>query len=103
MLSRMTDLPALLVRKKAKDYGACKFAEGGEGRGRRLLVVEQVVTSGGQIIGSAQALRGEGAIVSNVLCVIDREAGGTENLRREGLALRALFTMSGLKRAAGAF
>jgi orotate phosphoribosyltransferase len=101
MLSQVTGLPALFVRKKAKDYGTCKFAEGGEVRGRKLLIVEDVVTSGGQIIGSVKALRDEGAIIGQVVCVIDRESGGPENLRREGLALRSLFTMSDLKRAAG--
>jgi orotate phosphoribosyltransferase len=100
MLSQVTGLPALFVRKKAKDYGTCKFAEGGEVRGRKLLIVEDVVTSGGQIIDSVAALRDEGAIIDQVVCVIDRESGGPENLRCEGLALKALFTMSELKRAA---
>jgi orotate phosphoribosyltransferase len=99
MLSQVTGLPALFIRKKAKDYGTCKFAEGGEVRGRRLLIVEDVVTSGGQIIESAKALRSEGAIIGQVVCVIDRESGGPENLRKEGLMLRALFTMSALKAA----
>ena len=102
MLSQVTGLPALFIRKKAKDYGTCKFAEGGEVRGRKLLIVEDVVTSGGQIIESAKVLRGEGALIDQVVCVIDRESGGSENLRQEGLSLRALFTMSELKRAAGA-
>ena len=101
MLSQVTGLPALFVRKKAKDYGTCKFAEGGEVRGRKLLIVEDVVTSGGQIIDSVKALRDEGAIIDQDVCVIDRESGGPENLRREGLTLKALFTMSDLKRAVG--
>lgn len=101
MLSQVTGLPTLFVRKKAKEYGTCRFAEGGEVRGRKLLIVEDVVTSGGQIIESAQALRNEGALVDHVVCVIDRESGGPENLRREGLSLAALFTMSDLKLAAG--
>jgi orotate phosphoribosyltransferase len=102
MLSQVTGLPTLFIRKKAKEYGTCKFAEGAEVKGCRVLVVEDVVTSGGQIIESTRALRGEGALVDQVVCVIDRESGGPENLRQEGLALRALFTMSELKRSAGA-
>jgi orotate phosphoribosyltransferase len=101
MLSQVTGLPTLFIRKKAKDYGTCQFAEGGEVRGRNLLIVEDVVTSGGQIVESIRALRGEGALVSNVVCVIDREAGAVDNLRREGLNFSALFTMSTLKSAAG--
>jgi orotate phosphoribosyltransferase len=99
MLSQITGLPTLFVRKKAKEYGTCKFAEGGDIQGKKLLIVEDVVTSGGQIIESCKALRGEGAIVSDVVCVIDREAGGTENLQREGLQLHALFTMTDLKKS----
>jgi orotate phosphoribosyltransferase len=91
MLSQVTGKPTLFVRKKAKDYGTCRFAEGGEVRGRRLLIVEDVVTSGGQIIESVRALRGEGAIISDVVCVIDRQAGGRENLVNEGLSLVSLF------------
>src|ERR1035438_5016047 len=44
MLSQLTGLPVLFVRKKAKDYGTCKIAEGGRVRGRKLLIVEDVVT-----------------------------------------------------------
>jgi orotate phosphoribosyltransferase len=98
MLSQITGKLALFIRKKAKDYGTCRFAEGGEVKGRRLLLVEDVVTSGGQIIESARALRGEGAIISDVVCVIDREAGGVAAMAKEGLALTSLFTMSVLKK-----
>ena len=98
MLSQITGKPALFIRKKAKDYGTCRFAEGGKVKGRRLLLVEDVVTSGGQIIESARALRGEGAIISDVACVIDREAGGVAALAKEGLTLTGLFTMSDLKK-----
>jgi orotate phosphoribosyltransferase len=97
MLSQFTGKPALFIRKKAKDYGTCRFAEGGEVRGRRLLLVEDVVTSGGQIIESARALRNDGALISHVVCVIDRQAGGVAALAKEGLTLTSLFTMSDLK------
>ena len=102
MVSAKTGLPALFVRKEAKSYGTCRLAEGGEVEGRRLTVVEDVVTTGGQVLLSCADLRARGAVVDTVLCVIDREAGGTEAFAAEGLALRALFTMSQLKAAAGA-
>jgi orotate phosphoribosyltransferase len=101
MLSQFTGLPVLFVRKKAKDYGTCKIAEGGLVSGRKLLIVEDVVTSGGAILDAAQALRAEGAQLAKVLCVIDRESGGTANLAKVQLDLSPLFTMSELK-AAGA-
>jgi orotate phosphoribosyltransferase len=101
MLSQLTGLPVLLVRKKAKDYGTCKIAEGGQVKGRKLLIVEDVVTSGGAILDAAKALREEGAELGPVVCVIDRESGGPANLAKAGLTLKPLFTMSELK-AAGA-
>lgn len=96
MLSSLTGRPALFVRKEAKTYGTCKLAEGGEIDQRRLVVVEDVVTSGGQILLSVEALRQRGAWVDTVLCIIDREAGGAEALAAQGLALRPLFTRSEL-------
>ena len=98
VLSQLSGLPTLFVRKAAKEYGTCKLAEGGSIQ-RKLVIIEDVVTSGGQIIESAQALRKEGASIISVLCVIDREAGGVENLRRENLGLKSLFTMSELNLA----
>jgi orotate phosphoribosyltransferase len=99
-LSAQTGLPALFVRKQAKTYGTCRLAEGGDVEGRRLLVVEDVVTSGGQVVTSCGDLRRLGAEVSTALCVIDRQSGGAEALGRIGVELRALFTMEQL-RAAG--
>jgi orotate phosphoribosyltransferase len=93
----MTGLPAIFVRKVAKSHGTCKLAEGGETQGRKLLIVEDVATSGGQIINSTCELRKLGADVSDVLCVIDRETGAVENLAKENLTLHSLFTMSELR------
>jgi len=101
MISQLSGLPTLFVRKAAKEYGTCRLAEGGEVQGRRVAVVEDVVTSGGQVVESCRALRERGAEVAAVLCVIDRESGGIDTLASEGLELRSLFTMSELRRAAG--
>lgn len=98
VLSQLSGLPTLFVRKAAKEYGTCKLAEGGSVQ-RNLVIVEDVVTSGGQIIASAHALRQAGARIVTVLCAIDREAGGIENLQKENLELRSLFTLSELKAA----
>jgi orotate phosphoribosyltransferase len=99
MLSQMSGIPALFVRKKAKAYGTCKLAEGGQLSGRKLLIVEDVVTSGGQIFLSAAELRKREAVVEDVLCVIDRESGGLEMLAKNGLHLHSLFRMSEIKNA----
>ncbi len=98
-LSYLSGIPALFVRKTAKGYGTEKLAEGPAFAGRRLTIVEDVVSTGGQIILSTQDLRAAGAEVSNALCVIDRESGGKGKLAAEGLALHSLLTMSDLKAA----
>jgi orotate phosphoribosyltransferase len=100
-LGRHTGLPCSFVRKAAKPYGTRRLAEGAEVAGRRVLVVEDVVTSGGQVVLSAAALRGLGATVEAAVCVVDREEGGREALAAEGIALHALFTRTDLERAAG--
>ena len=101
VLSQLTGLPAGFVRKQAKPYGTRRLAEGLEVVGRRLVVVEDVVTSGGAVVDACRALRAEGAELTVALCVIDREAGGPANLAGIGVELRPLFTMTQLKAAAG--
>ncbi len=95
-LAQVTGLPAYFVRKEAKSYGTCQLAEGGDIGGRRLTVVEDVVTSGGQVLESCAELRSLGVTVDRVLCVIDRQAGGAERLAADGLELAALFRMDEL-------
>ena len=98
-LSMQTGLPAVFVRKEAKTYGTAKLAEGPPVAGKRVLIVEDVVTSGGQVILSCADLKELGAEIDHVVCVIDREQGGREKLREAGLELRACFTMSELNAA----
>lgn len=100
VLSQLTSLPALFVRKQAKEYGTRRLAEGGEVTGRRLVVIEDVVSTGGAIIDATRELRARGAEIISVLCVIDRESGGVENLASEGLELHSVFTMTELLNAA---
>jgi orotate phosphoribosyltransferase len=98
MLAQVTGRPARFVRKQAKTYGTCQLAEGGEIAGLRLCIVEDVVTSGGAVLDAAVELRARGAELGAVVCVIDRESGGVEQLAAAGLELRALFRMSQLRR-----
>jgi orotate phosphoribosyltransferase len=96
-LALCTGLPAVFVRKHAKDYGTRQLAEGCDVRGRRVLVVEDVLTSGGQVIASVNDLRALGATVSEAICVIDRESGGADALAAAGISLRSLFTKTDLR------
>lgn len=99
-LSLESGLPVVFVRKAAKPYGTRQLAEGADVAGRRVLVVEDVVTSGGQVVSSAAALRARGAVIDEAFCIVDREEGGAENLAKHGLRLSALFTAHELKAAA---
>ncbi|MCM2281058.1 MAG: orotate phosphoribosyltransferase [Bdellovibrionaceae bacterium] len=100
-LSLITGIPVIFVRKTAKDYGTCKFAEGPPINGRKICLVEDVITTGGQVVTSAQDLRSDGALIDTVLCVIDRSEGKTEKLKMAELRHLALFTMAELKKAGG--
>ncbi|TWD73077.1 orotate phosphoribosyltransferase [Kribbella amoyensis] len=100
-LGRHTGLPCAFVRKAAKPYGTARLAEGADIEGRRVLVIEDVVTSGGQIVLSTKELRALGADVQEALCVIDREQGGTEALTAADLQLISLLTATDLRTAAG--
>jgi orotate phosphoribosyltransferase len=100
-LSLVSGLPVVFVRKKAKDYGTCKVAEGPEVKGRKVLVIEDVVTMGGAVIEGVRALRERGAVIDTVLCVIDRESGGAETLKKSELTLKPLFKATELRKAAG--
>ena len=90
------ELQAFFVRKKPKDHGAKKLVEGlprGETlRGRNVVVVEDVTTTGGSAIQAAQALREEGANIVLVLTIVDRLEGAKENFDAEKLAFQALYT-----------
>jgi orotate phosphoribosyltransferase len=99
MVSQLSGLPARFIRKQAKTYGTKRLAEGGELAGCRLTVVEDVVSTGGQLIESCRELRARGAEILAVLAVIDRQTGGAENLAAEALEFSALFTMAELEAA----
>ncbi|GIL16418.1 MAG: orotate phosphoribosyltransferase [Oligoflexia bacterium] len=96
VLSLKTGIPVAFVRKKAKDYGTCQFAEGYSVQGKNVCIIEDVITTGGQVILSAADLRSLGAQISTVLCVIDR-GGGAEKLKEVGLQMKPLFHMDELK------
>ncbi|GAB4135507.1 MAG: orotate phosphoribosyltransferase [Ignavibacteriales bacterium] len=98
-ISLKNNMSSLFVRKKAKEYGTRKLAEGKSFSGKNLCIIEDVVTTGGQIIESANELRKLGAKVENVLCVIVREDSAFDKLAAAGLKLIPLFSMKELKEA----
>jgi orotate phosphoribosyltransferase len=92
MLSSVTGLPAIFVRKQAKTYGTCRLAEGADPEGRVVLLVEDVITSGGAVRNAAVELRDLGAIVTNVVCAIDRSDPDEDPLRDDGITVNAVLT-----------
>ena len=94
-LSLATGLPCAFIRKTAKEYGTCQYAEGIEVKGKKLCIIEDVITSGGQVLLSASDLRKSGATVDHVLCVINRGGQDAEiKLKVAQLTLANLFIRS---------
>ncbi len=95
-LSLVTGLPVAFVRKQAKTYGTAKLAEGADVTAKRTLIVEDVITTGGQVVASARELSERGAELVGVLCVSDRSEG-EHVLDEAGLSLMSLFKASDLR------
>ena len=98
-LSLHTGLPTAFVRKAAKQYGTALLAEGAGVSGKHVTVIEDVITTGGQVVISTNELRALGAIVDHVVCVIDRSPDHAAALTAEGLTLHALLTRAQLDAA----
>ena len=96
-LSLKTNLPVRFVRKKPKPYGTMRICEGGPIKGQRLCIIEDVITTGGQVIESVKELRARGAIISSALCVIFR-GEHLQALEKENLKLFYLFSKEELTR-----
>ena len=100
VLSLNTGKPCIYVRKEAKDYGTCNLVEGGFHAGDTVVVVEDVVTTAGQIRTSVSQMRELGLIVEQAVCAIDRQQGGRENLQEIDCSLASVFTLEELERLA---
>jgi orotate phosphoribosyltransferase len=88
-------LGAFIVRKEAKDHGTGARIEGPElHRGDRVLVVDDVITTGGSLLKAVDALAGSGVEIVEALAVVDREEGGREAIEARGIPVHALFTRS---------
>lgn len=85
-------LRAFTVRKEAKAHGTGKLVEGPLGRGDKVVIVEDVITTGGSATKAVEAVKREGAIPLGVLALVDREEGGRQHLESLGLRVHALTT-----------
>lgn len=100
MLSSLTGIPTVFVRKEAKTYGTRRLAEGSDVSGQVVTLVEDIITTGGAVANAAVALRALAATVHTVVCTIDRSEPGANRLLDVGVTTRALLTMTDLDRSA---
>lgn len=89
-----TPLRAFTVRKEAKAHGTGRQVEGPFESGDRVVVVEDVITTGGSALKAIEVLRAAGASIAGVLALVDREEGGRERIEREGLTVISLVRAS---------
>jgi orotate phosphoribosyltransferase len=94
VLSQITGLPTVFVRKEAKTYGTCRLAEGVDVAGRTVTLIEDVITTGGAVRNAAIALRGDNAVVSNVICAIDRRPDSGSVLTDASIAVMVVLSKS---------
>ena len=95
-LSLKTGLPFVIVRKGKKGYGIDRSIEGDLITEDRVVIVEDIATTGAQALLVAKAVEEAGAKVSSILYVVDREEGAREGIESKGYKFEALFTKSGL-------
>jgi orotate phosphoribosyltransferase len=95
-LSLVAEKPFVIVRKTEKDYGTKRLLEGRAAAGQGVVVVEDIVTSGGAALQAVRVLREAGLDVRGVLCVVDREQGSAAAFAAEGVRFAPLFTATGL-------
>ncbi|RBM05772.1 orotate phosphoribosyltransferase [Streptomyces sp. PT12] len=100
-LSAATGLPAAFLRRLPKRYGSQRQIEGTVVDGRRVVLVDDVVRSGGQLLAMTRTLRIAGARVADALCVLERPLGGRALLADRGVTLHPLLTQADLPGTAG--
>ncbi|MFS0695693.1 orotate phosphoribosyltransferase [Streptomyces nitrosporeus] len=95
-LSAATGLPVVFLRRRPKGYGSRRQIEGASFTGRRTVLVDDVVRSGGQLLAMARILRMAGAPVTDALCVLERPLGGRALLAEHNVTLNSLLTEADL-------
>ncbi len=92
-----TMVRAFTVRKEAKQHGTGKLIEGPFHPGDQVVVVEDVITTGGSALKAVEAVRAAGGVIVGVLALVDRQEGGREALEAAGLSVVSLVTASDLE------
>ncbi len=89
-----TNIPMIYPRKEAKAYGLGKDIEGAWNPGERVAIIEDLFTSGGSTVKTAERLRAAGLVVEDAIVLIDREQGARDNLAAAGVRAHSVFTLS---------
>jgi orotate phosphoribosyltransferase len=84
---------AFFVRKAPKDHGAINLIDGQFRPNSKVILFEDVTTTGGSVMKAVRAVRDQGCTVKKILTIVDRGEGATVNLKKEDLELAAIFTM----------
>ncbi|MDR0869746.1 MAG: orotate phosphoribosyltransferase [Planctomycetaceae bacterium] len=87
-------LKGFMVRKESKGHGTNQFVEGPVAAGDHVIIVEDVVTTGGSSLLAIERVEAIGAVVDGVIAIIDRQEGGAEAFAAKGYPLRSLFTVA---------
>jgi len=93
-LSLETDIPYVIIRKDKREHGTGKQIEGEDVKGKKVLIIEDVTTSGGSVVKTIQILRENKALVDEVIVVVDRESGAEEKLRTAEVSFIPLLSVS---------
>ena len=93
-LSLETNIPYVIIRKEKREHGTGKQIEGGDVKGKRVLVIEDVTTSGGSVVKTINIIREKQGIVDEVLAVVDRESGAEEKLQSLDTSFIPLLSIS---------
>jgi len=94
--SLATGLPCIFIRNAKKGYGTAKQLEGELKTGERVALLEDVATTGGQVLEAAKVIQDAGAMVEVIIATIDRQEGARENIEQAGFRFDALFTVEDL-------
>lgn len=97
-LSLETGIPYVIIRKEKREHGTGKQIEGGDVTDKRVLIVEDVTTSGGSVIKTIDILKTNKATVDTVVCVVDRESGTREKMEKSGIGFFPLISVSDILR-----
>ncbi len=89
-------LPFILIRNQKKGYGTAKQVEGELNPGDRVVILEDIATTGGQVLEAAQTLTEMGAKIVKIIAVIDRQEGARENIEGAGYGFDSLLTKGDL-------